>query len=79
VVAVAEAIPFIELTGYDVAKLYELKGEVVSRGIAALTGLRMPVFPKRRFQHGALPADALRQKLPFRESEYRKQFLSLYL
>jgi asparagine synthase (glutamine-hydrolysing) len=79
VVAVAEAIPFIELTDYDVAKLYELKGEVVSRGIAALTGLRMPVFPKRRFQHGALPADALRQKLPFRESEYRKQFLSLYL
>ena len=38
----------------------------------------MPVFPKRRFQHGALPADALRQKLPFREAEYRKQFLSLY-
>jgi asparagine synthase (glutamine-hydrolysing) len=79
VIAIAEAIPFIDLTNYDVAKLYELKGEIVSRGIAALTGLQMPAFPKRRFQHGALPADTLHQKLPFRESEYRKQFLSLYL
>jgi asparagine synthase (glutamine-hydrolysing) len=39
----------------------------------------MPVFPKRRFQHGALSAEALRRRLPFREAEYRKQFLSLYL
>jgi asparagine synthase (glutamine-hydrolysing) len=79
VVAIAEGIPFIDLTAYDISKLYELKGEIVSRGIAALTGIRMPVFPKRRFQHGALPADTLRQRLPFRETEYRKQFLSLYL
>jgi asparagine synthase (glutamine-hydrolysing) len=79
VVAVAEAIPFIKLTDYSVEKLYELKGEIVSRGIAKLTGLQMLVFPKRRFQHGALPEDALRQKLPFQEAQYRKQFLSLYL
>ncbi len=78
VVAVAEAIPFVNLTDYSVERLYELKGEIVSSGIARLTGMKMPVFPKRRFQHGALPADALRQKLPFREAEYRKQFLSLY-
>ena len=78
VVAIAEAIPFIKLTDYSVVRLYELKGEIVSRGISKLTGLTMPVFPKRRFQHGALPEDALRQKLPFREAEYRKQFLSLY-
>jgi asparagine synthase (glutamine-hydrolysing) len=78
VVAVAEGIPFIELTQYDVPRLYELKGEIVARGIAAVTGLRMPVFPKRRFQHGALPENALRQQLPFQEPEYRKQFLSLY-
>jgi asparagine synthase (glutamine-hydrolysing) len=78
VVAVAEAIPFIELTQYDVARLYELKGEIVSRGVAAVTGLEMPIFPKRRFQHGALPEDSLRQRLPYRESEYRNQFLSLY-
>ncbi|HMD21432.1 MAG TPA: asparagine synthase-related protein [Alloacidobacterium sp.] len=78
VLAVAEAIPFIKLTDYSVDRLYELKGEIVSRGIEKLTGLKMPVFPKRRFQHGALPEDALRRKLPFREAEYRKQFLSLY-
>jgi len=78
VVAIAEAIPFVQLTDYSVERLYELKGEIVSRGIEKLTGMKMPVFPKRRFQHGALPAEALRQKLPFREAEYRRQFLSLY-
>jgi asparagine synthase (glutamine-hydrolysing) len=78
VVAIAEAIPFIQLTDYRVERLYELKGEIVSRGIEKLTGLKMPVFLKRRFQHGALPEDALRQRLPFREAEYRKQFLALY-
>ena len=78
VVAIAEAIPFIKLTDYSVERLYELKGEIVSRGVEKLTGLKMPVFPKRRFQHGALPEKALRQKMPFREAEYRKQFLSLY-
>jgi len=78
VIAVAEAIPFIDLTKYDVSRLYELKGEIVSRGVAAVTGLQMPVFPKRRFQHGALPEDALHSRLPYREAEYRKQFLSMY-
>jgi asparagine synthase (glutamine-hydrolysing) len=78
VIAVAEAIPFIELTKYDVSSLYDLKGEIVSRGVAAVTGMKMPVFPKRRFQHGALPKTDLRKRLPYREIEYRKQFLSLY-
>lgn len=78
VIAVAEAIPFIQLTGYDVDKLYDLKGEIVSRGVAAVTGLKMPVYPKRRFQHGALPEEALRRTLPFQEAEYRRQFLALY-
>jgi len=77
-VAVAEGIPFIELTEYHVPRLYDLKGEIVSRGIAKLTGMKMPVFPKRRFQHGAFPEEALRTSLPFKEAEYRKQFLSLY-
>ncbi len=78
VIAVAEAIPFIQLTDYNVDKLYKLKGEIVGRGIAAVTGLKMPVYPKRRFQHGALPEDELRRTLPFQEAEYRKQFLALY-
>lgn len=78
VIAVAEAIPFNDLTQYDVSRLYELKGEIVARGVASVTGFEMPVFPKRRFQHGALSEDSLRRRLPYRETEYRKQFLSLY-
>ncbi len=79
VIAVAEAIPFIGLTDYSVERLYDLKGEIVSRGIAAVTGMKMPVYPKRRFQHGAIPVESLPNWLPFREADYRKQFLSLYL
>jgi asparagine synthase (glutamine-hydrolysing) len=78
VIAVAEAIPFIDLTNYSVERLYELKGKIVSHGVESLTGLKMPVFPKRRFQHGAMAEQTMRSALPLRESEYRKQFLSLY-
>jgi asparagine synthase (glutamine-hydrolysing) len=78
VVAVAEAIPFEELTGMDVGKLYSLKGEIARRGIEAVTGMRMPVFPKRRFQHGAVPVDRLREKAADREAEYRKLYLAQY-
>lgn len=79
VIAVSEAIPFVRLTDYNVEKLYALKGEVVARGIEAVTGMRMPVFPKRRFQHGAISEDTLRARLPWHETEYRRKFLSLYL
>jgi asparagine synthase (glutamine-hydrolysing) len=78
VINVAEGIPFATLSEMSVDKLYSLKGEIVSRGIKAVTGLDMPVFPKRRFQHGAVPLDRLRRRLPARELEYRKQFLAFY-
>jgi asparagine synthase (glutamine-hydrolysing) len=78
VIEVAEGIPFTTLTNYDVTRLYALKGEIVSRGIKAHTGLDMPVFPKRRYQHGALPASELRQRLPAKEIELRREFLSIY-
>jgi asparagine synthase (glutamine-hydrolysing) len=78
VIAVAEAIPFIQLTDYRVERLYQLKGEISSRGIRALTGMNMKVFPKRRFQHGALPQSEMQNRLPFKEAAYRKEFLSLY-
>jgi asparagine synthase (glutamine-hydrolysing) len=78
VIEVAEGIPFETLTDMSVEKLYALKGEIVSRGVKAITGVEMPVFPKRRFQHGAIPVQRLRQRLPDLESEYRRQFLSLY-
>jgi asparagine synthase (glutamine-hydrolysing) len=78
VLEVAEGIPFASLTGYDVGALYSLKGEIVRRGIKAVTGLDMPVFAKRRFQHGALPEPALRSHLGGHESEYRRRFHGLY-
>jgi len=78
VIAVAAEIPFKELTDFEIERLYRLKGDVVSRGVEAVTGWRMPVFSKRRFQHGAIAEDSLRRRLPYREAEYRNQFLSLY-
>jgi asparagine synthase (glutamine-hydrolysing) len=78
VIEVAEQIPFAELTGMSVEKLYALKGEIVSRGVKALTGLDMPVFPKRRFQHGALSKEKLRERLPNAEASLRRQFLAIY-
>jgi asparagine synthase (glutamine-hydrolysing) len=78
VIAVAEGIPFIALTEYDVQRLYGLKGEIVARGVKAVTGFNMPAFSKRRFQHGAVSEKTLDSRLPFREAEYRQKFLSLY-
>jgi asparagine synthase (glutamine-hydrolysing) len=78
VVEVAEQIPFAALTGYDVPTLYTLKGEVVRRGVEAVTGFDMPVFPKRRFQHGALPAETMKERLGGSETTYRRAFHDLY-
>jgi asparagine synthase (glutamine-hydrolysing) len=78
VVEVAEGIPFTVLTGMSVEKLYALKGDVVARGVKAVTGLDLPVFAKRRFQHGAVPVERLRQRASGGESEYRRRFLALY-
>jgi asparagine synthase (glutamine-hydrolysing) len=78
VIAVAEGIPFVTLTDYDVERLYELKGDIVARGVKAVTGFDMPVFAKRRFQHGAVSETTMLSRLPFREAEYRQKFLSLY-
>jgi asparagine synthase (glutamine-hydrolysing) len=77
VLEVAEGIPFADLTGYDAGRLYALKGEVVRRGVKAITGLDMPVFPKRRFQAGALPAESLRSRLGGDEDGYRRRFFAL--
>jgi asparagine synthase (glutamine-hydrolysing) len=78
VIEVAEGIPFAALTGYDVPTLYALKGEIVRRGVKAVTGFDMPVFPKRRFQHGAMPVDAMRNHLGQTERSYRQAFERLY-
>jgi asparagine synthase (glutamine-hydrolysing) len=78
VIEVAEGIPYVALTDWRHDRLYSLKGEIVSRGVEAVTGRRMPVFAKRRFQDGAPGPEEAR---PWRagESEYRAAFLSRYL
>lgn len=78
VIELAEGIPFETLSAMNVQKLYSLKGEIVSRGIKDITGFDMPLFSKRRFQHGALPVNRLRQQFSGTENEYRRCFLSLY-
>jgi asparagine synthase (glutamine-hydrolysing) len=60
VIAAALAIPFEELLAGSTERLYALKSQVVRDGVEAVTGTRMPVFPKRRFQAGA-GGDAYRQ------------------
>jgi asparagine synthase (glutamine-hydrolysing) len=78
VMEVAEGIPFASLTQYDVPTLYALKGEIVRRGVHAVTGVDMPVFPKRRFQHGALPVERMQAHLGEPERAYRRRFLAMY-
>jgi asparagine synthase (glutamine-hydrolysing) len=78
VMEVAEGIPFAALTRYDVPTLYSLKGDIVRRGVKAVTGIDMPVFPKRRFQHGAMPADAMRARIGDSEAGYRRTFHAIY-
>lgn len=77
-VEVAEAIPFRQLTGWDPELLYALKGDIVSRGVAAVTGRRMPIFPKRRFQDGAVSPEVSGAIRGRAESTYRSAFESLY-
>jgi asparagine synthase (glutamine-hydrolysing) len=78
VVEVAEGIPFARLTDYDEAALYRLKGEIVRRGVQAVTGFEMPIFPKRRFQDGVAADDARRSTLGGDEQEYRRRFFAMY-
>ena len=59
--------------------LYALKGEIVRRGVKAVTGLDMPVFPKRRFQHGAdVDRRDARSVSASSERDYRHAFERMY-
>jgi asparagine synthase (glutamine-hydrolysing) len=78
VIEVAEGIPFAALTRYDVPTLYALKGEIVRRGIKAITGIDMPVYAKRRFQHGAVPEATLAAALGRDENAFRRAFHAMY-
>jgi len=78
VIDISEGIPYIEMTNWNHEKLYELKGKIVAMGIKAITGMDMPVFPKRRFQHGTVSPSDFHRQFPEKEIDYRKAFLSKY-
>ncbi len=79
VTSVGEGIPYIEMTEYDHHKLYELKGAVVASGIKQITGFDMPVYPKRRFQHGAVKKEKLDQILGISEAKMRRRLQELFV
>ena len=58
VIAAAAALPFEQILGGKIERLYTLKQDVVSAGIRSVLGVEMPVNPKRRFQDGAGAASA---------------------
>jgi asparagine synthase (glutamine-hydrolysing) len=78
VIEISEGIPYIDMTNWDQNKLYDLKGQIVSAGVKVVTGIDMPVFPKRRFQHGAVSKSDFEKLFPKKEITFRKEFLSLY-
>ncbi len=79
VIEVSEGIPFIELTDWNHEKLYALKGEIVRRGVEAVTGITMPVFEKRRFQHGAANRHTFDDVFPTDELTYRTYFSHAFM
>lgn len=78
VIEISEGIPYIDMTDWDHQKLYDLKGKIVSMGVKAVTGMDMPVFEKRRFQHGAASNSDFKKHFPEKDITYRKAFLSKY-
>ncbi|MCA9082406.1 MAG: asparagine synthetase B family protein [Planctomycetaceae bacterium] len=78
VIEVSEGIPFVDLTSWDNEKLYSLKGEIVRRGVEQVTGLKMPVFEKRRFQHGATVDSVFESLFPKDEESYRDVLRSAF-
>jgi asparagine synthase (glutamine-hydrolysing) len=72
VIEVAEGVPFIELTDWDHGRLYALKGDIVARGVRQVTGVELPVFPKRRFQAGICEGGSNRSLFPTDPRHYRQ-------
>ena len=53
-----------------------LDREIVRRGVKAVTGIDMPVFPKRRFQQGAATESDFSRLFPADAGEYRRRFVA---
>ena len=78
VIEISEGIPYIDLTDWDHKKLYDLKGQIVYEGVKAVTGIEMPIFEKRRFQHGVASQNDFDKHFPEKDIDYRKAFFSKY-
>ena len=74
VIEVAEAVPFVQMTDWDHEKLYALKGDIVRAGVREVTGVEMPVFEKRRFQHGAATRETFDELFPAEANVYRQHY-----
>lgn len=59
----AVSIPFEDLLGGSIERLYTLKGDLVASGVRSVLGVDMPVHPKRRFQDGISAAAATSEAL----------------
>ncbi len=77
-IEIAEGIPFISLTDWNHDRLYQLKGDLVAAGVKAVTGFTMPIFTKRRFQHGATARSTFDDLFPTQPSDYRRAFHAIY-
>lgn len=73
VIEIAEAIPFVQLTDWDHEKLYGLKGAIVAAGVKAVTGVEMPIYPKKRFQRGAADVKTFNRLFPEDEQTFRDE------
>lgn len=78
VIEVAEGIPFVKLTDWDHQKLYSLKGAIVAAGIKQVTGIDMPIFPKQRFQRGAVDSQTFDHLFPESDRSFRDEFAKIY-
>lgn len=78
VIEVAEAIPFVQLTGWDHQQLYDLKGQIVAAGIRQICDRELPTFAKNRFQHGAINNKASSSLFPAADEEYRQAFRDIW-
>jgi asparagine synthase (glutamine-hydrolysing) len=78
VVATATAIPFDRLAQGSLERLYSLKGEILARGLRRVWQTELPVFTKRRFQHGAAPPEVFEQRLTIDADAYRQHFQKLH-
>ena len=46
--------------------------------VSGVSDVTMPVFEKRRFQHGAGDRDLLNERLPDDPTVYRREFAAMY-